>query len=133
MAIYIQHKFHGIPSIGYLVMAEDRKLDGWTDDNAKQISLLELMLAILLLRTVKSNDILKTKGLLYYQDILTKLHVHYHIMVICTQNKMYEIQSIAYLVMVEDGINYFNSSSQMAITPLLLRISSQTFMCITPP
>ena len=51
-------------------------------------------------------------------DILTKLHVHYHVMVIYTRNKIHEIKSIAYLVMVEDGINYLNSSNQRAITPL---------------
>ena len=28
MVIYIHYKFHEIPSIGYLVMAEDRKTDG---------------------------------------------------------------------------------------------------------
>ena len=28
MVIYIQYKFHEIPSIGYLVMAEDGKTDG---------------------------------------------------------------------------------------------------------
>ena len=55
-------------------------------------------------------------------------------MFICTQKKFNEIQSIAYLVMVrmvEDGINYFNSSNQRAIPALLLRISLQTVMCIT--
>ena len=31
MVIYIQFKFHAIPSIGYLVMAEDGKVDGWTE------------------------------------------------------------------------------------------------------
>ena len=46
-------------------------------------------------------------------------------MVICTQNKIHEIQSIAYLVMVKDVINYLNSSNQRAITPLLLRITSK--------
>ena len=30
MAIYSQYKFHEIPSIGYLVMAEDGKLVGKT-------------------------------------------------------------------------------------------------------
>ena len=33
LVIYIQYKFHGIPSIGYLVMAEDgmmEKPEGWT-------------------------------------------------------------------------------------------------------
>ena len=44
-------------------------------------------------------------------------------MVIYTQNKISEIRSIAYLVMVEDGINYLNLSNQRAIPPLLLRIS----------
>ena len=31
LIIYIQYKFHEIPSIGYLVMAEDQKSDGWMD------------------------------------------------------------------------------------------------------
>ena len=31
MAIYIQYKFHEIPSVGYLVMAEVRKWDGRKD------------------------------------------------------------------------------------------------------
>ena len=31
MVIYIQFKIHAIPSIGYLVMAEDGKVDGWTE------------------------------------------------------------------------------------------------------
>ena len=31
MAIYIQYKFHEIPSIGYLVKAEEGKTDGRTD------------------------------------------------------------------------------------------------------
>ena len=33
MVIYIQYKFHELPSIGYLVMAEGgktEKLEGWT-------------------------------------------------------------------------------------------------------
>ena len=33
LVIYIQYKFREIPSVGYLVMAEDRKLDGWTTQN----------------------------------------------------------------------------------------------------
>ena len=31
IVIYIQYKLNGIPSIGYLVMAEDETLDGWKD------------------------------------------------------------------------------------------------------
>ena len=31
IAIYIQYKFHEVSSIGYLVMAEDRKSDGRTE------------------------------------------------------------------------------------------------------
>ena len=31
MAIYIQYIFHEIPSVGYLVMAEEGKADGMTD------------------------------------------------------------------------------------------------------
>ena len=60
--------------------------------------LTELLLANLWLRKENSMT-LKTKGqlLLYYLDILTKLHVHYHNMVKCTQNKIHEIQTIAYL------------------------------------
>ena len=37
IVIYIQYKFHEIPSIGYLVMAENGKLEG-RKDNAKPIS-----------------------------------------------------------------------------------------------
>ena len=39
IVIYIQYKFHHLPSIGYLIMAEDRrmdrhteKLEGWTNN-----------------------------------------------------------------------------------------------------
>ena len=32
MAIYIQYKFHDIPSIDNLVITEVRKADGWTDE-----------------------------------------------------------------------------------------------------
>ena len=45
MVIYTQHKFHEIPSIGYLVMVEEGKTDGrkqWTEgrtDNTKHIFL----------------------------------------------------------------------------------------------
>ena len=38
MVVYIQCKFHKLPSIGYLDMAEDGKTEGWMD-NAKPISL----------------------------------------------------------------------------------------------
>ena len=31
MVVYIQCKFHELPSIGYLVMAEDRKMDRWME------------------------------------------------------------------------------------------------------
>ena len=37
----------------------------------------------------------------------------------CTQNKIHEIRSIAYLVMAEDRINYLNVSNQRAKTPQL--------------
>ena len=33
MVIYIQYKFHEIPSIGYLEMAEDGKTDGQRQNN----------------------------------------------------------------------------------------------------
>ena len=33
LAIYTQYKFHEIPSVGYLVMAEDGKSDEWTTPN----------------------------------------------------------------------------------------------------
>ena len=39
VVIYIQYKFHEIPSFGYLVMAEDGKTEGRTDkwmDKPKQ-------------------------------------------------------------------------------------------------
>ena len=49
------------------------------------------------------------------KDILIKLHEDYHIIVIYTQNEIIEIQSIAYLVMTEDGINYLNLSNQRAM------------------
>ena len=38
MVVYIQCKFHELPSRGYLDMAEDGKTEGWMD-NAKPISL----------------------------------------------------------------------------------------------
>ena len=41
-----------------------------------------------------------------YIQVLFKTVQTLHIMVICTQNKIHEIWSIAYLVMVEDGINF---------------------------
>ena len=69
MAIYIQCTFHKIPSIGYKVMAEDDKKTlkfGQSKDNNSSIS----------------------------DDTMVKLHVHYHIMVICIHFKFHEIPSM---------------------------------------
>ena len=78
MVIYIQYEFHEIPSIGYLVMAEDRKklLKFWQSKNHNS--------------TITDAT-------------LMKLHVHNHTMVIYGQYMFHEIQSIGYLVMTEDG------------------------------
>ena len=77
--IYIQYKFHEIPSIDYKnIMAEDGKKS-------------------LKFRQSKGNNSSIT------EDILMKIHTHNHTMVLFIQHKFHEIPSIGYLVMAEDG------------------------------
>ena len=71
--------FHEIPLIGYLFMAEDRKI-------------IEMQ--------SKGNTSSRTN------DTLMILHVHNHTIVIYIQYKFHEITSFGYLVMAEDGKNH---------------------------
>ena len=70
MVIYIQYKFHEIPFICYLDMTEDGWMEGWK------------------FRQSKDNNFSITN------DILMKLHVYHHTIVIYIQYKFYEIPSI---------------------------------------
>ena len=78
MVIYIQYKFQEISFNGYQVMAEDEKNS-------------------LKLRQSKGDNSSITK------TTLMKLLVHNHTMVIYNQYKFYNIPSISYLDMAEDG------------------------------
>ena len=79
MVTYNQYKFHEIPTIGYLVMAE--------------------MGQSLKLRQSKGNNPVIT------EDSPIKLHVDILIMVTYIQYKFHEIPSIGYLIMADDGKN----------------------------
>ena len=78
---YIQYQIHEIPSMGYLVMAEDVK---------------------------KSLKFRQTKGnyTAIPDDSPIKLHAHNLTMVIYIQYKFYQMLSIGYLVMAQDGKNH---------------------------
>ena len=78
LAIYIQFKFHEIPSTGYLVMAEDGKKS-------------------LILRQLKGNNSA------IIDNIPIKLHMHYLTMVIYIFSTFHDSPSIGYLVMAKDG------------------------------
>ena len=78
--IYIQYKFHEIPSNGYLVIAEDK------------ISLK--------FRQSKGNNSSITN------NTLLKVRLHNNIIVIYIQYKFHEIPLHGYLVIAEDGKNH---------------------------
>ena len=81
--IYIQYKFHEIPSIGYICIPR-----------------------YIWLRKEKSFKFRQSKGnnSSITEDTLMKLSVHNHTMVIIyIQYKFHEIPSIGYLAMAEDG------------------------------
>ena len=77
IVMYIQYKFNEIPSIGYLVIAED----------------------------VKSLKFSKSKGnnSAITHDYPIILHVHNITMVIYIQYKFHDFLSIGYFVMAEEG------------------------------
>ena len=79
MFIYIQYKCHEIPSLGYLVMAEDEKKS-------------------LKIRHSEGNNSTIT------EDTPKKLHMHNLTIVIYIHYKFHQLPSIGYLVMAEDGI-----------------------------
>ena len=81
LVVYIQYKFREISFIGYLVMAKYEK------------------------KSLKSRQS-KGGNSSITHDILMKLHVHSHTMVIYIQYMFHEIPSIGYLVMAEDGKNH---------------------------
>ena len=93
--MYTQYEFHEILSIDYLVMAEDEK---------KSLKCWQL----------KGNNSSIT------DYILIKLQMHNHTMsiYIYIQYKLYEMPSLGYLVMAEDGKTHCNLGNQMSITPL---------------
>ena len=78
IVLYIQRKFYEIPSIGYQVIAEDRK-------------------KTLKFRQSKGNSYATTN------DIPIKLYKHNFIITIYIHHKFHECLSIGYLVMAEDG------------------------------
>ena len=75
--VYIQYKLHEIPSISYLVMAEDRKTLKFSQSKGNNSSITD--------------------------DTIIKLHVHNPKLVIYIQYKFHGIPSIGYLLMAEDG------------------------------